>query len=136
MAAIRALRRARPFRADITWDGGRRLSRTVQVVVGNGRYYGAALAVAEDAAIDDARLDLYTLEVDRWWDLVRLVPALKRGTHGKRDEVGTVRATGFEIRTRKRMPIDLDGELGSQTPARVEVVPQALDVYCPTRIWG
>ena len=37
----------------------RRHARTEQIVVGNGRYYGAALAVAPDAAIDDARLDVF-----------------------------------------------------------------------------
>src|SRR5215208_6965241 len=46
VAALRALRRSHPFDAEITWNGGRRHSRTVQIVVGNGRYYGSALPVA------------------------------------------------------------------------------------------
>jgi diacylglycerol kinase family enzyme len=29
------------------------------------------------------------------------------------------------------MPVDLDGELGAETPARFEVVPGALEVFCP-----
>jgi diacylglycerol kinase (ATP) len=135
VTAFRVLRRAHTFRADISWEGGHRFSRTVQLVVGNGRYYGAALAVAEDAAIDDGRLDLYSLEVDHWWQLLKLAPALKRGTHGALPDVEAFRSTGFEIRTRKRMPIDLDGEVGAQTPARFEVVPRALDVFVPTKLW-
>jgi diacylglycerol kinase family enzyme len=103
----------------------------VQIVVGNGRYYGAALAVAHDATIDDARLDLYSLEVNHWWELLKLAPHLKRGTHVHRPEVEALRGTAFEIRTRRPMPIDLDGELGAETPAAFEVVPRALEVLVP-----
>jgi diacylglycerol kinase family enzyme len=131
LAALRVLRRSHPFDADVSWEGGSRHTRTVQIVVGNGRYYGAALAVAPDAAIDDARLDLYSLEVRRWWELMKLAPFLKRGTHVERREVEALRARVFEVRTRRPMPIDLDGELGAETPGRFEVVPRALEVFTP-----
>ena len=131
LTAVRVLRRSHPFHADITWDGEHRHTRTVQIVVGNGRHYGAALAVAPDAAIDDARLDLYSLEINHWWELVKLAPFLKRGTHVHRQEVEALRARAFDIRTRRPMPVDLDGELGAETPARFEVVPRALEVFVP-----
>ncbi len=131
LASLKVIRRSLPFHADVTWEGGTRHTRTVQIVVGNGRHYGAALAVAHDAAIDDARLDLYSLEVNHWWELLRLAPSLKWGTHVKRREVEALRARSYEIRTRRPMPIDLDGELGAETPARFEVVPRALEVFVP-----
>ncbi len=133
LAAARAIRRARPIHATIEWEGGTKHSRTVQIVVGNGRYYGAALAVAEDATIDDARLDLYSIEVAHWWELVKLAPSLKLGTHTKRDEVEALRGRSFVVRTRERLPIDLDGELGSETPGHFRVVPRALEVLVPAQ---
>ena len=129
--ALRVLRRTRPFHADISWPGGSRRSRTVQIVVGNGRYYGAALPVVADAAIDDARLDLYTLEVRHWWKLLAIAPALRRGRQGGKSGVETVRATEFRIATRTARPIDVDGELGTHTPATLRVVPGALEVFTP-----
>ena len=133
LTAARVIRRARPIHATIEGEGGTRLSRTVQIVVGNGRYYGAALAVAEDATIDDARLDLYSLEVRHWWELVKLAPSLKLGTHGKREDVEALRGRWFVVRTRERLPINLDGELGTETPGHFRVVPRALEVLVPAR---
>ncbi len=129
LTALRVLRRTRPFHADISWDGGHRRSRTVQIVVGNGRYYGAALPVAADAAIDDARLDLYTIEVHHWWELLAIAPALRRGRHGEKAGVEAVRATEFRIATRVPRAIDVDGEIGAHTPATLRVVPGALEVF-------
>ena len=131
VAAVRALTRSHPFHADITWPGGSRHTRTVQIVVGNGRYYGSALPVAADAAIDDAHLDLYSLEVRHWLQLVALVPALRRGSHGSKDSVEAVRATEFHISTVVPREINVDGEICGRTPARFRVVPGALEVFGP-----
>ncbi len=131
VAALRTLARTHPFVAEIRWDGGIRHSRTIQVVVGNGRYYGSALPVAEDASIVDARLDLYSLEVRRWWELVTLAPALVRGRQGEKPSVEALRAREFEIRTPAPMDINVDGEIRSQTPAKLRVMPRSLEVYAP-----
>jgi YegS/Rv2252/BmrU family lipid kinase len=131
LTALRVIRRTRPFHADISWAGGTRHSRTVQIVVGNGRYYGCALPVAADAAIDDARLDLYSLEVRHWWELLAIAPALTRGRHGEKRTVEALHATEFEIRTREPQDVDVDGEIGGRTPATFRVLPAALEVFTP-----
>jgi diacylglycerol kinase (ATP) len=133
VAAIRALTRSRAFHADISWPGGSRHSRTVQIVVGNGRYYGSTLPVAADATIDDARLDLYSLEVRHWLEILALVPSLKSGRHGSKDSVEALRATEFEITTVVPRDINVDGEICRKTPARFRVVPGALEVFAPAR---
>jgi YegS/Rv2252/BmrU family lipid kinase len=131
LAALRVAARSHPFRAEIRWAGGSRRARTVQIVVGNGRYYGAALPVTDDATIDDARLDLYSLEIRHWWELLALAPSLRRGKHGEKRSVETLRATEFEIRTRPPRDIDVDGEIGARTPAVFRVLPGALEVFAP-----
>ena len=131
VAAIRALTRSRAFHADISWPGGSRHSRTVQIVVGNGRYYGSTLPVAADARIDDARLDLYSLEVRHWLEILALAPSLKRGRHGSKDSVEALRSTEFEITTVVPREINVDGEIWGNTPARFRVCAGALEVFAP-----
>ena len=129
VTAARTLRRQRPFRAEIAWPGGSMRTRTVQIVVGNGRYYGGKLQVAEDATIDDSRLDLYTIELAHWWQLLRLAPAMRRGTHAEKDGVHALGAPWFEVRTLTRRPVNVDGEIRTHTPARFRVLPAALEVF-------
>lgn len=130
LAALRVLSRVRPFTAEIVWAGGRERSRTVQIVVGNGPHYGSAMTVAADAAIDDAQLDVYSIELRKWYHMLALLPALKRGSHGAREGVFVLRATELEVRTPSRPHrIDLDGELGAKTPAVFRVVPAAVEVF-------
>ncbi|HET6836734.1 MAG TPA: hypothetical protein VFH24_01760, partial [Gemmatimonadales bacterium] len=131
ITAVRTLARTHPFRAEIRWEGGTRHSRTIQVVVGNGRYYGSALPVAEDASIEDSSLDLYSLEVRHWWELLSLAPSLARGRQGEKRSVEAIRAKEFEIETPAPMDINIDGEIRSQTPAAFRVVPRALEVFVP-----
>jgi YegS/Rv2252/BmrU family lipid kinase len=131
VAALRALARTRPFHADIAWAAGTRHSRTIQIVVGNGRYYGSALPIAEDASIQDASLDLYSLEVRHWWELLALAPALARGRQGEKRSVEAMRAEEFEIRTRAPMDINIDGEICGRTPAQFRVIPRGLEVFAP-----
>jgi YegS/Rv2252/BmrU family lipid kinase len=130
-AAIKVLARARPFSAVIAEKGEVFRVRTYQVAVGNGRHYGGGNIVAQNAAIDDGFLDLYSLEFSNVWKLALMLRSFRSGTHGAWQEVRTARCTRFDIRTRRPAPINADGEIVTQTPAHVLVHPAAIAVYVP-----
>lgn len=129
--AWRAWRANRSFRAEIRAGERRIRLRTIQISVGNGRHYGGGMTIAEDARIDDHRLDLYSIPPQSLWRLLRLAPALRRGTHGRREDVFLMSGEDFEIRTRHRMPVTTDGEISTHTPARFHLVPDAVEVLVP-----
>src|SRR5687767_10575206 len=131
LTAIRSLARATPFKAEIRFAGQVLEPYAVQVVVGNGRYYGSALTVAEHARIDDGRLDLYVIESQPRWRLLLLVPALKKGSHAEKEKVVAASSRTFEITTAVPRDIDVDGELATQTPARFSVLPHVLEIFVP-----
>jgi len=131
IAAIQAIWKARPFSAEIRMGEKSIRVKTLQIAVGNGRYYGGGMAVADDAAIDDQRLDLYSLDYQHWWQIVFGLPAMWRGTHDQWHGVLTLEGKEFEIYTRKPYPINADGEIVTQTPAKFRLVPKALTVLVP-----
>lgn len=131
LAALRALRFIRPFSAVVTHDGISVGVRSLQIAIGNGRYYGGGNAVHHEARIDDAALDLYSLELQRLWKLLLLYPSFKKGRHSLWREVRAARCDHFDIWTKKPRPVNLDGELKTWTPASFTVKPAAVQVYVP-----
>ncbi|WP_291864843.1 lipid kinase [Bradyrhizobium sp.] len=129
--ALRVLAGARPFRADIISDGRRARSLTLQIAVGNGRYYGGGNVVEKHAEIDDEILRLYSLEFVQAWRMILMFRSFRSGEHGALDDVRTLRADRFEIRTRRPRPVNADGEIVTQTPAVFTVSPKAINVIVP-----
>lgn len=132
IAALRTIVTARRFLAVIQVDGGEEMRRrSLQIAVGNGRYYGGGLIIAKDSAIDDQRLDLYSLEIPQWWHIFFLLPALRRGLFS--DRVGISRWEGKQIKVWTRHPkrVNIDGEITTKTPALFELCPEALEVFVP-----
>ncbi|WP_232629337.1 lipid kinase [Methylobacterium sp. Leaf118] len=131
IAAFRLLRRARPFTVTIEHDGTIEKVTTIQASVGNGRHYGGGMTVQEDATVDDGKLDFYSLEVEHWWRLIALLPALRRGTHGQAEDVRAFETTELKLSTRRPRAVNTDGELTTWTPAHFKVIPKAVRVLAP-----
>jgi len=127
--ALNLIWQTQPFEAEIRCNQESIQVKTFQISVCNGRYYGGGLIVAEDAAIDDQRLDLYSLETQSAWEIMRLLPAMMQG---KRDRgVRTLQGKEIEIYTEVPCAIDTDGEITTQTPAQFRVLPKVLRVFVP-----
>ena len=131
LTAVQVLWYTRPFRARIRLNDESIRVKTIQIAVGNGRYYGGGMAVADDAAIDDQRLDLYSLEIKHWWQIFPLLWTLPRGRQAILPWVLTLQGQEIEVHTRKPYDINTDGEITTFTPARFRVIPRALAVLIP-----
>ncbi|MBZ3692347.1 lipid kinase [Phyllobacterium calauticae] len=131
IVAARLLARSRLFTAYVEHDGSVETIRTMQVSVGNGRHYGGGMTVEETATADDGRLDFYSLEVDHWWRLLGLLPSLRKGTHGRWDDVRAFQTTQVTIKTSKPRPVNTDGDLTTWTPAHFRIREKAIRVFAP-----
>lgn len=132
IAAIQVLLQSRPFTVQLRLNQGEWIQmRTIQVAVGNGRYYGGGMAVAERATIDDQRLDVYSLNIRRWWQLLVILPGMRSGNHTSWKFVEHYRCYQVEIQTRRPYAINTDGEITTATPAHFRVIPQAISVFVP-----
>lgn len=131
IALLQTARSLQPFSVTLELDGAPAWSGSVyQVSVGNGRFHGGGLTVAEDAAIDDGKLDLYLVYPGRFWQLVASLLHLKFGLK-KPDILKQVSASRVCLRTERARSVDADGELATKTPAEFSVSPEALTVMVP-----
>ena len=131
IAAARVLSRADRFTARITEKGRRIEASTYQIAVGNGRHYGGGNVVEASATIDDGHLDLYSLEMRNVWKLALMLRSFRNGRHGAWHEVRTARCVEFDVETDDEMPVNVDGEIVTATPAHFKVLPRAIEVYAP-----
>jgi YegS/Rv2252/BmrU family lipid kinase len=135
IAALKTIATARRFFAFIRIDDEVEIRRrTLQIAIGNGRFYGGGLTVAKDAAIDDQRLDLYSLEIPHWWHLFFLLPALKSGKFGDHIGISCWQGRKIEVYTQHHKRINTDGEITTKTPALFELCPKALEVFVPDQV--
>jgi len=126
-----AVRDTKPFGAEVRFDGKTERLHSIQIAIGNGRYFGGGMAVSSDAALDDGQLDVYSLKPQRLTSLIRMLPGLIRGPDESMQGLQMFEGTEFEIRTDSPMDINTDGELLTATPATFRVLPRALTVKVP-----
>jgi diacylglycerol kinase (ATP) len=131
IAALKILSESRPFTVFIDHDGRVEEVKTIQVSVGNGRFYGGGMTVESNARPDDGKLDVYSLEVPHWWHLLALAPSLRRGTHGRWRHVRAFGTTELSLDTRRPHDVNADGELVTTTPAHFRILPKAIEVFVP-----
>jgi diacylglycerol kinase (ATP) len=134
VTAFKVLYGSRLFHAEIRFaDGQVKPLKTVQIAVGNGRFYGGGMAIAPTATINDGRLDLYSLGLEHWWQLLALLPLLHRGHHASTPWSDSWEGQEFHVHTRRPRSINTDGEITTSTPAHFRVLPNALKIFTPPK---
>lgn len=130
-AVFAALKKNRKFRATIRVDDKPYTVSSIQLAVGNGRYYGGGNVIDEYSTIDDGKLCLYSVPPLTPWELLTLAPLLRNGKQRLTDKIFTASGQRIEIKTSRLREIHADGEPVSITPALFEVIPEALEVIRP-----
>ena len=127
-----AIRDAKPFRVSIEVDDHSYWKGMVhQVSVGNGRFHGGGLLVAETAAIDDGQLNVYVVRPGTVLELVACVASLKFGLGGEFEALKRQAAKTVTLKTSRPKDINVDGDIRTKTPAEFSVARRALEVAIP-----
>jgi diacylglycerol kinase (ATP) len=115
----------------VTVDGETRHARMHDVIVSNGPYVGGGMKICPEAEPDDGTFDVLLIGDLTKRDLVLTMPKIFRGTHLPHPKAELLRGAQVSVDAADRLPIELDGEQPGTTPARFEIVPQALRVRVP-----
>ena len=130
-AVARALARVRPFQATISAEGETQTCKTLQVVIGNGRFHAGPFPLAPDASITDGKLVVYALAGTSRWDLLRYALNLPGGHHVELPNVPAMVTKGGRLETSPIERVTVDGEISQRTPLEFGVAPGALNVKTP-----
>lgn len=134
ISLFHVVRDLKPFVVTLNVDNSPAWTGPVyQVSVGNGRFHGGGLTIAEHAAIDDGKLDLYLVAAGPIWQLVACVTHLKFGFSApallqRRCAERVVLATATP------RPVNADGEITTSAPAEFTVLRRALTVIIPSNL--
>lgn len=130
-AVLAAFKNNRTFRADITVDDKCYRMYSIQLAVGNGRFYGGGNVIDENATIDDGMLNLYSLQPQSFWALLLQAPLLRSGKHEQAARSFCAAGKRISIEAHPHREVHADGEPVTRTPVVFEIIPQALDVIRP-----
>jgi YegS/Rv2252/BmrU family lipid kinase len=118
---------------EIELDGERRSGHYLMLTIGNGTREGGGFKVTPDAQMDDGELDYLLVDAMSRLKMLRLIPEVMNGTHGRFPEAHLGRMKQLRITSDLALPIESDGELyapyqANVREAEVEVHPSALRV--------
>jgi diacylglycerol kinase (ATP) len=111
----------------VSLDGGPPISGTT-VLLGNGRLYGGPFQVFPRAANDDGWLEVAIIHGHGPALFAGLVADVLTRRQDTGEMVTRQRARSLRIHAPCRVPFEIDGELGGETPLLVERHPQRLRV--------
>lgn len=124
------LREAFPFHVSLEYGNRVETSLTLQVTVANSNRFGGVIEVP-DGAIDDAQLDLFSIEVRSWFGVFPILGAILARRFTDAPGVRHYRGPRFTVSSRRPHHVTTDGEPAGFTPATFEVVPQAVQIFVP-----
>lgn len=132
LACIRAARAMKKFNAEVQIDDREPVQlKSIQISIGNGRFYGGGLAIRDDANIDTVRLDFSSIRPQRFYRLLLAFPSVKLGRQRYLREVDEFTGQSINIETQLPIKITADGEDLTQTPAKITVLPNAVNILAP-----
>jgi diacylglycerol kinase (ATP) len=133
VAALLAIRDQPRWRMHLTWDEGEYEGPVSLVSVGNGAVTGGLFHMAPAADLADGRLTFVYGYAPTRLRMLGLLPRAISGSYVNDPAIHQHHTTRLTIETQPATPIQLDGELRSESLTRVDyrILPARLDVFAP-----
>lgn len=129
-AALWHLTTYRPPHMQVSMGAERFESRQFLIAIGNGCCAGGRFRLTPDAGIDDGLLDICRVETLSRLRLLRILPSVLSGRHGRFDEIRMSQTESINVRCPAGTMVHADGEMLEQQAVeiRVRVKPGVLGV--------
>lgn len=131
MGALRALVKCHAPRMRVTCDGQTWTKEFLLVCASNTEFSGGGMRLAPDARMNDGLLDVNVCEAMGRVTAAALLWKVWRGHHRSHPKLRYFTAHTLAVEADPPITVAADGEVIGHTPARFEVVPQALKILVP-----
>ncbi len=133
VGTLRVLLTFKPVAVRLKYDDNLIEEELFLVATANTPSYGGKMRIAPAADVADGLLDVCIVSKMSRLSGLNLLRAVLEGRHTELPGVRFVRTAAIEIETADRREVWADGEFITDTPVRIEAVPQALEVVTPQR---
>jgi diacylglycerol kinase (ATP) len=120
-----------PPKAKIMVRGGGAQHEGDFILVGNGKFYAGKFPFLHKADLADGALDVTIFPKFQWSSLAGCLTNFILGRYFRPGAQEYMQATELELTSDAVTPLQLDGELVGQLPARLTVLPKVLRVIVP-----
>lgn len=128
---LKVLMLHRPLRLTLAANGETKAVRTHQLLIANGRYVAGPLKAAPDASLQNSHLEVFTLGGPDKRELAATALRWLVNRHVGARGVRFIETQELEVRSRRKVKADVDGDLSEETPLTVKILPRALRVVVP-----
>lgn len=115
----------------IEFDGDHVRQRVQMLTIGNGTREGGGFITTPDSKIDDGLLDFCMFKPVSRLMMLRLIPEVMRGTHGRFKQVHLGRLRRMNLKADRPLLIHTDGEVVANRPDNIRQVEVGI---CPGAI--
>lgn len=130
-ALMKALVLVRPYEAKLTTPVGEDCFKTLQVVIGNGRFHAGPFLLSPTASITDGKLEIYALEGTNRASFLKMALHMRGGHQVDLPEVRAYSVSEGSLVTRPIKHVTIDGEIVRRTPLKFRSLKGALPVMAP-----
>lgn len=129
LSGLKALLKYNPSSIVISLRNGETKKTGYTAIVGKASCYGGTFKITPDARLTDPYLYVFVTHNKGRFDLLRYVAGIIKGTHLSFKDISYCSASEIEIQGNAH--IQIDGDYIGTTPAKIDVVPDALKIIFP-----
>lgn len=131
MGIFKALTHLKPIEMEVEADGERFHERAILISACNGTHLAGGMHVAPLADPCDGLFDFCVVKDMSVFTFLTILPRYIKGKHLDSPHIRYFKAEGAKINCESGNVLNLDGELGEQTPVTFSILKGALNVFVP-----
>lgn len=130
LSTVKTILKFKSFESEIIIDGVRMKKDIMLIAVGNGQYFGGGMKITPGADLTSGEFEVCLVRRLAKSRFLRLFSSVYKGTHVGIPEVEMYKCRSIEIIPEDRkLRVSADGNLVSETPARIDMKQKKLRVH-------